>query len=152
MQGALGRKHTLEKPHIDGWLSLVRVPQDVLSRVETSLKTAGLPSLAWYDILLEINRVSPDPIRAGALQERLLLRQYNLSRILYRIEKAGLIESRPSKDDGRARDLTITDAGLKRLREMWPVYEAAIKRHFASRLSEREAKQLSTLLSKLQDH
>ena len=140
----------MDRRTIESWARLVRVSQDLLSKVESALRAAGHPPLSWYDVLLEVNRADPSPVRAGLLQERLLLRQYNLSRILDRIEKAGLIASQPAADDRRARDLTITDAGRACLKDMWPIYRGAIDRHFASALTQAEARQLGDLLMKLQ--
>ena len=63
------------------------------------LKSAGLPALEWYDVLLEIERAGP--LRPRDLQSRLLLAQSNLSRLLDRMERAGLIARGDCEQDGR---------------------------------------------------
>ncbi len=65
--------------------------------MEGALKAEGLPPLEWYDVLLELERGGP--MRPRDLQAHLLLAQYNLSRLLDRIEAAGLVERRPCPDD-----------------------------------------------------
>ncbi|MGE0408002.1 MAG: MarR family winged helix-turn-helix transcriptional regulator [Amphiplicatus sp.] len=131
------------------WARLVRVSQAVLARVEADLKTAGRPPLAWYDALLELNRARPEGLRPYQLQERMLLAQYNLSRLTERLAAAGYVEREDCAEDGRGQILKITRDGCKLLRDMWPVYRQAIKAHFADKLEADEIAALSTMLLKL---
>ena len=66
-------------------------PQAAMSRVESALKAAGLPPLAWYEVLVELERAGGCGLRPFALEEALLLPQYGLSRLLARMEAAGLV-------------------------------------------------------------
>src|SRR5947209_20067851 len=85
---------------IRAWARLVRAQQAVLAAVEAELKAAGFPPLAWYDVLLELSR-KDEGLRPFALEQELLLAQYNLSRLLDRLESAGYVERRPCPDDAR---------------------------------------------------
>ncbi|MBO6838306.1 MAG: winged helix-turn-helix transcriptional regulator [Alphaproteobacteria bacterium] len=136
---------------IHAWARLVRVSQDLIGRVEADLKAAGHPPLAWYDVLLELRRAEPDRLRPYQLQERLLLAQYNMSRLLDRMAKAGLIQRVPCEEDGRGHILAITNEGQAVRRAMWPVYARAIARHFGDRLTAGEAETLTALLAKLKE-
>ena len=135
---------------IVAWARLVRVSLGLMENVEVDLKTAGMPPLVWYDILLELRRAEPGLLRPFQLQERMLLAQYNLSRLLDRVAKAGYAERLPCEDDGRGHVLQITDSGRALLQRMWPVYREAIARHFAGKLDTVEAVELARLLAKLQ--
>jgi DNA-binding MarR family transcriptional regulator len=130
------------------WARLIRAQRAVLAAVEAELKAAGFPPLGWYDVLLELTR-KDGAIRPFALEQELLLAQYNLSRLLDRLEKAGYIERRPCPDDGRGQEVAITAAGRALVKRMWPTYRAAIARHVGSKLSEDEAARLAALLGKL---
>jgi DNA-binding MarR family transcriptional regulator len=133
---------------IRAWARLIRAQQAVLAAVEAELKAAGFPPLGWYDVLLELTR-KDRAIRPFALEQELLLAQYNLSRLLDRLEKAGYIERLPCPDDGRGQEVAITAAGRALVKRMWPTYRAAIARHVGSKLSEDEAARLAALLGKL---
>lgn len=134
---------------VTAWARLVRVSQAVLSRVEADLKAAGFPPLSWYDALLELERAKPDGLRPYQLQERMLLAQYNLSRLTDRLKKAGYIEREDCADDGRGQVLTVTREGCALLRSMWPVYRRAIATHFADGLDADETAALARTLTKL---
>jgi DNA-binding MarR family transcriptional regulator len=133
---------------VRAWARLIRAQQAVLAAVEAELKAAGFPPLGWYDVLLELTRKDAG-LRPFALEQELLLAQYNLSRLLDRLEKAGYIERRPCPDDGRGQVVAISAAGRALVKRMWPTYRAAIARHVGSKLSEDEAARLAALLGKL---
>src|SRR5437660_7407070 len=96
---------------IRAWTSLVKAAQVVLGAVEAELKAAGFPPLGWYDVLLELSREKVDGIRPFVLEERLLLAQYNLSRVLDRLAEAGYVERHRHPEDGRGQIVRITQAG-----------------------------------------
>lgn len=131
---------------ISAWARLVRVSQALVAAVESDLKRAGLPPLAWYDALLELRRAGPDGLRPRELQQKMLLAQSNLSRLVDRLERAGLAERRPCAEDARGQVVRATDAGRAMLRRIWPVYRRAIAERFARRLAPGEAEALFGLL------
>lgn len=104
------------------WTALVSANRRLLETIEDTLKAQGLPPLAWYDALLEIEKAGVDGIRPFALTDRLLLPQYGTSRLLDRIAKAGLIDRLACANDGRGQVVRITDSGRQMRRRMWPVY------------------------------
>ena len=113
-----------------------------------SIANSAQPPLAWYDVLLELER-APDGLRPVALESALLLAQYNLSRLLNRLAEAGLITRKPHPQDGRGQIIHITRAGLTVRQKMWRYYEAAIQDAVARHLSDAEAATLATLLHRL---
>ncbi len=134
---------------VRAWTTLVRASQQVLARVESDLKAAGFPPLAWYDALLELERADGGALRPGDLEARMLLAQYNVSRLVARLARAGYVAKRPCRADRRGTELAITVEGRVLLRRMWPAYAAAIERHLGSRLNEGEAEGLAELLARL---
>jgi DNA-binding MarR family transcriptional regulator len=131
------------------WARLMKAQRSALGGVEHALKSAGLPPLAWYDALLELERAGAQGLRPFELERAMLLEQYNLSRLIDRIEKAGYVERRACEDDGRGQLVVVTPAGKAMRRRMWPVYAAAIQDAFGRHLSEPQAKNLDALLGAL---
>jgi DNA-binding MarR family transcriptional regulator len=133
----------------DAWVRLVRVQQALLDAIEAELNAASFPPLAWYDALLELSRANDGKLRPLALEKAMLLPQYATSRLIDRLEKAGLIAREACPDDGRGQMIAITPAGRALRTKMWDVYGAAIARHVGAKLSNEEARRLSELLGKL---
>ncbi|MDI3335497.1 MarR family winged helix-turn-helix transcriptional regulator [Defluviimonas aestuarii] len=137
-------------PHAETvWTRLVRASTRVQAEIEATLKAAGLPPLDWYDALWEIEKAAPDGLRQFALQERLLLPQYGLSRLIGRIAEAGLITRTPCPEDGRGQILALTEAGAAARKAMWPVYAAAMEQAIGTRLTGDDARRLADMLARL---
>jgi DNA-binding MarR family transcriptional regulator len=131
------------------WARLIKAQRTALGSVEGALKAAGLPPLAWYDALLELERAGAAGLRPFELEREMLLEQYNLSRLIDRMEKAGYVERQACAEDGRGQVVAITPAGKAMRRRMWPVYAATIQDAFGRHLTEQQAKRLDALLGAL---
>lgn len=127
----------------------MRAQQIVLAAIEQDLKAAGLPPLGWYDVLLELARAEGGRLRPYEIEQRTLLAQHNLSRLLDRMEKAGLVLREVLSEDGRGRWVIITDAGRAMQARIWNVYAPAIQRHLGDKLDDAQADHLAELLAAL---
>jgi len=132
---------------VAAWIGLLRAQAFAFGEIERAVRDAGLPKLEWYDVLWELERGGP--LRPRDLQARLLFAQYNLSRLLDRMEAADLITRDACPEDNRGQLISITDQGRKLRRRMWLTYGPAIDAAIKGRLTEEEAGLLATLLSKL---
>lgn len=134
---------------VEAWAALVRTEKTLTDKVEERLKAAGLPPLDWYHALHEVERAPKGMLRQSGVQDRTRLAQYNLCRLVDRLEREGLMERHQCQHDGRNNVLVITDKGKALHRTMWPVYAAAIEENLGARLAPAEAKQLANLLAKI---
>lgn len=134
---------------IDTWIRLLRAREAAYSAVEKSLKDAGFPPPAWYDVLLELEQAGANGLRPYELQAALLLPQYGVSRLIERIGKAGYLQRHEYAKDGRGQVLTTTQAGRQLRRSMWPVYGAAIEQAVGAKLTAGEMRLLHRVLGKL---
>src|SRR3954469_20503454 len=103
---------------IRAWARLMKAQRLALDSVERELKAVGLPPLVWYDVLLEVERSGGKGLRPFELERAMLLPQYNLSRLIDRIEGAGYLERRACEDDGRGQIIVITERGKAIRRKM----------------------------------
>lgn len=135
------------------WRRLFRVQAHARRHAETALKSAGLPPLEVYDVLLELDRdEAEDGLTASQLEPRLLLPQYGVSRLLDRLEADGLIARRPNPEDQRSRLVTITERGHALRAAIWEVYGDAIAGFFDTRIRPGQVDRLGTLLAELDNH
>ncbi|MER9966942.1 MarR family winged helix-turn-helix transcriptional regulator [Mesorhizobium sp. M0060] len=136
-------------PAIKAWARLMRVSRQLLERAEDALEDSGLPSLAWYDVLHELAEAGEGGLRPFQLTERTLFAQYNISRLLARLEADGLVEKLRVADDGRGQTVRITGKGRETRRRMWAIYGRSIAELVGARLSNDELDALSVLLGRL---
>ncbi len=141
---------TLTDSVVTAWVLLNRAQRAVLAGIEADLKAAGLPPLGWYDALLELKRGADGALRPLEIEQRLLLAQHNVSRLIDRLESAGYVARKRCESDGRGQMIAITDDGRALLARMWPVYRAAIATHVGARLGQdASAATLAELLGRL---
>ena len=142
-------KATPSPEAITAWARLMRVSRQLVENAEDALKESGLPPLAWYDVLHELAEAGEGGLRPFQLIERTLFAQYNISRLLARLEADGLVEKLPVADDGRGQTIRITAKGRDTRRRMWAVYGRSIAELVGARLSPDELNTVSAMLGRL---
>jgi len=130
------------------WSHLLGAHALALRSVEAQLKAAGLPPLGWYDVLLELER-SGGTLRIGELGEKLVIEPYNMTRLVDRLLKAGLISRERAEEDRRGAIVALTDKGAELRRRMWPHYRRAIDEAFAGALDDADADAVTAAMKKV---
>ena len=100
-------------------------------------------------MLLELTRAEGGRLRPFEIEKETLLAQYNLSRLLDRLEKEGLVTREPHEDDARGQWVVITPRGRDLQARTWKVYARAIQRHVGEKLDDKAAATLADLLGRL---
>jgi len=124
----------------------------LMERIEAALKEAGLPPLAWYDLLWILENAEGGRLRMHDLAARVVLSRYNVTRLADRMEKAGMITRERCTEDRRGAYCVLTSAGRALRKRMWPVYKGQIDACFGERITPEEARTLAGTLEKIQRH
>ena len=133
--------------HLDAWRALLNAHTSVVAHAEEALAAAGLPPLAWYDVLWAIRRAPKRRIRMAELASSLTISRGGLTKLADRLENAGLIRREPADTDGRGLYAVLTKEGNTLLGRMWPVYSRALRQTFVSAISNEEAALIAAALS-----
>ena len=113
---------------VEAWASLVRTERTLLDKVEEDLKRARLPPLDWYHVLYEIDRSPKGMMRQTGVQDRTQLAQYNVCRLVDRLEREGLIGRAPSRADRRKVELRLSPKGRLVLAKLAGMHRAELER------------------------
>jgi DNA-binding MarR family transcriptional regulator len=100
-------------------------------------------------VLHELAEAGEGGLRPFQLIERTLFAQYNISRLLARLEADGLVEKLKVADDGRGQTIRVTAKGRETRRRMWAVYGRSIAVLVGEKLSAEELSMVSALLGRL---
>ena len=138
-----------DDPAVDAWRGLLVAHSRLVPAVEADLRAAGQVPLSWYDVLLELNAAPDRRLRMSELGQRTVLSRTRVSRVVDELAAAGLAERQPDQADGRSSFAVLTPRGQQALRRAWPVYRQAIHRHLGARLTERQCRELATLLGQV---
>lgn len=138
--------------YLHAWRMFLNAHAAVVERAEEALAAAGLPQLSWYDALWPLYRAPGRKLRMGELATQVVtISRSGLTRLIDRLEAAGLVRREPSPADRRGTIVAITREGAALLRRMWPVYAIVIQRSFVDALEEDEAVALGDALARVHE-
>lgn len=136
-------------PHRDAWLALARTHAAVTGRMQEALTAAGLPPLAWFEVLATISDAPEQRLKMGDLAEALVITRGGLTKLVDRLINAGLLERTFCETDRRVSYATLLPAGVQLLAEMTPVVSAELEVVFAANITEAEAGELRATLERV---
>jgi DNA-binding MarR family transcriptional regulator len=131
------------------WSTLLIAREHVMRRAEHALAEAGLPSLAWYDVLWALEQAPGGRLRMFELAEKLVVARYNLTRIADRLVRAGLIERDSCVSDGRGAFCVLTASGRRMRARMWPTYRSVLEALVAAHIKPSELVTIEESLSRV---
>jgi len=97
-----------------------------------------------YGVLYALSK-APQGLRITALRADVLLTQPGISRLIARLEAAGLVERVNDPDDGRASRIRLTDAGARRQRHVGLRHGHHVAQTMTRSLSDDQLRQLREL-------
>jgi len=108
----------------EAYLALLRTSDALQSSVEAKLKEFGLTG-TQYNALRILRGAGAEGLPCSEVGERMITHDPDITRLLDRLQKRGLVERSRGKSDRRVVCGKITAAGLKLLREM----DAPVEKH-----------------------
>lgn len=139
----------LAKKELRAWLRLGKVHARMTASIDLRFKAEGQPPAAWFPILSELARCGPEGLRPFELEQATGEAQYNVSRLLDRIGKAGLVGRRACEDDRRGWRVALTEAGAEAAARMRAIHDAVLAAEFVAPLTGKQVKTLDGVLGDL---
>jgi DNA-binding MarR family transcriptional regulator len=144
---------SLHPAHDLAWFHLVTTHAKAVAAIGADLAAGagrGILSLEHYDVLLALKR-SPDGgrLRLSELADSVVLSRSGLTRMVDRLEKAGLLRREDCSTDRRGAFAVLTREGAAALRRTWPEYARAIEKYFARFIPPDEASVVAEALGKV---
>jgi DNA-binding MarR family transcriptional regulator len=110
--------------------------------------TCNLP-LAWFEVLLQLRKSSDGRLKMNEVADAIVHSTGGTTRLIDRLEEAGLVERQDCTNDRRAIYVGITELGNRKLDEALSIHLDYLQDNMASRLSDDERHTLAALLTKL---
>lgn len=128
------------------WLNLLVTASRVTADVSVIFKNHGLTE-QQYNVLRILRGRYPDPINLCDIQERMIDKSSNATRLVEKLRKKGLADRHTCAENRRKVDICITDTGLELLDELDPEVEGKINDLFRN-LDKDEIARMDELLEK----
>lgn len=129
------------------WIRMLKAHNLVFRQARTAM--APYCTMAQFDVIAQLSR-EKDGTTPAELSRRLLVTAGNLTGLLDRIEKAGLVKRRPDPQDRRVTRVHLTNKGRELAKKVIPIHAKDIQ-EIISGLNMNELKHLRQLLEKLID-
>jgi DNA-binding MarR family transcriptional regulator len=130
------------------WEALFRTQVALMRRFQADAVWVEL-SMREYDVLFSLSTSADGAMRLRDLNEKVLLAQSSLSRMVERLEGRGLVTRSVPADDARGTLVTLTDEGARLQREVGRRHVRAMDQYVGAALDSAEQAELTRLLDKL---
>jgi DNA-binding MarR family transcriptional regulator len=126
------------------WVSLARTYRLAYRRHSRALTPLGL-TVSQFDVLATLFRSPAGGLRMGEISDRLLVTEGNVTGLVDRLERGGLVERRADPADRRAQRVRLTAEGHALAAQAIPVVEEELDRVFAG-LDAEEMRRMQRML------
>jgi DNA-binding MarR family transcriptional regulator len=130
------------------WLQLVRTHARLWEQIEVHMRTEHGLTMARYDVLAHLN-IAGGRLGLGELAEAIALSPSGLSKLLDRMEAAGLIRRERDPDDARAAFAAITPHGRGLVKKARAGHHALLRRTFGKALDARDLADLGRIMDRI---
>jgi DNA-binding MarR family transcriptional regulator len=139
----------LTRPRLSAWGAFLTAHKALETILNRELESAcGLP-LTWFDGLAQLRMAPERRLTMTQLATALLFSKSGLTRLIDRMEQAGLVERLARPGDRRSLHIALTTAGDKKFRQALPIHLDHVKRHFAAYIEDDEAAAVDSALTRL---
>jgi DNA-binding MarR family transcriptional regulator len=132
------------------FLGLLRAGEELERKLDGDLRRAHGIGLRGYEILLHLAAFAPDrTLPMTTLTRQAPLSQSRVSRLVSELQARGLVRRSGDERDSRAVRVSLTDEGMRVLRQAQETHHRGLVERLFSRLSHDELVQLAGLTSRL---
>ncbi|MEU8226832.1 MarR family transcriptional regulator [Kribbella sp. NPDC048915] len=102
------------------WRELLARHADLTCALDRALQTRHSLGMSEYEVLERLAELPEQSAKVATIAKSVHLSQSALSRVIGRLESAGLVERHMCPEDRRAINVRLTDEGLRRQTEAQP--------------------------------
>ncbi len=142
-------RQVLSGDALGAWVGFLRAHAALVEVLQRELEEAVDLPLTWYDVLVQLAGAPGGRLRMQELASAVVLSKSGLTRLVDRLQEAGLVARVACPTDRRGVWAEITPAGRRMLRRAQPVHLRGVREHFADRLADNELAAMRTATEKL---
>ncbi|MGH3877138.1 MAG: MarR family winged helix-turn-helix transcriptional regulator [Actinophytocola sp.] len=134
---------------LDAWRSFLRAHARLVRVLEAELVAKHPVSLGGYDVLVQLAEAPDRRLRMAELADAVLLSRSGVTRLVDRLEVAGMVTRERFASDGRGVVAVLTTKGLDTLREAARTHLAGVMRHFVEQFDPEELPGFGAMCARL---
>jgi DNA-binding MarR family transcriptional regulator len=138
-----------EDIRLAAWWKLMAASALLVQRVGRDLAAATSLPLGSYNVLRLLHEAPDCRLRLNELARAVFLTRSGVTRLVNRLERAGLLRREGHAQDRRGSCAILTDRGQEEWRRARVVFERTVAEQFGSHLSDAEAETLNAVLGRI---
>lgn len=139
------------REQLAAWRVFLETSYALIDILDAELQAERGITLSWYDALVHLDEAESG-LRMNELASRILLSRSGLTRVIDKMEEAGLVRRERPADNRRVVLVHITPHGLETLSAARSVHRRGIYEHFIKHLEQRQLEILVRALESIRDH
>lgn len=136
---------------LGAWRAFLHAHARLTRRLDEELQAAHHLSLAEYDALFQLAGAPGRRLRMSILADRVLLSRSGITRLVDRLEAAGMVQRSACATDARGAEAILAPSGLRRLREASRTHLAGVERYFLQAIAPEDREAIERGLDRVMD-
>ena len=133
------------------WRVFLETALALIDILDAELQAQRGITLGWYDVMVHLED-APEGLGMTEIANRILFSKSGLTRVIDRMEPAGLVRRERPPEDRRVVRVLLTPAGLDALNAARAVHRHGIQEHFVSHLDPAKLEALAEALQGVREH
>lgn len=133
------------------WRLYFTVYRELVSKLDTEMERQCGFGLTWYELLSHLDEAPGGRLSMTELADAIVISKGGLTKLIDRMETAGLVMRQDRPGDRRVNDIMMTDDGRHEFMRADSLHGAAVGRHFVERISRAQGKAMTDALASVQD-
>lgn len=130
------------------WMAYIRTHARLWDQVETRMRQDGGLTMSRYDVLMQLDTAG-GRLGLGELAATIVLSPSGLSKLLDRMDAAGLLVREPDPRDARSTFAKITPRGRTLVRKARRHHHAWLQEVFGEALDDRDVDDLTRIMGRI---
>lgn len=133
------------------WRIFFEAAYALIDLLDDDLQVRAGMSLRWYDVLVQLEEAPEGRLRMTELARKIVASTSGLTRVVDKLEAAGLVRRERLEDDRRVVEVVLTSGGNEALQAARPFHRDAVQRYFVRHLDDGDLEALGRAMTKVRD-
>jgi DNA-binding MarR family transcriptional regulator len=142
---------SLTKKQLASWRTYLETSLALIDILDAELQADANLTIGWYDALVHLEDAT-EGVGMTELADRILASKSGLTRVIDRMEAAGLVRRERPPEDRRVVKVFITPKGATILRDARVVHHRGIQEHFVEHLTAQQLAALADAVDGVREH
>jgi DNA-binding MarR family transcriptional regulator len=124
----------LRSPEEEAWRNVARFLSVASRLLDDDLQRRANISLTEYAVLAHLSEAKTGHLRVSELADLAGLSESRMTRLVDDLTKGGFVTKTRNQEDARGINVQITEAGLNRVRDAYPIHLASVRQRIMNQV------------------